>query len=112
MTGAWNEFSGEWGDHPDGVTPLDISGLPEAPRRVLMGVLHEQSASPDGVAYETLHALHGTIADLDALLHVLVQLGWLSAQEIGSALYFRVRLRPKRGSGPSAIWDSLNDSRF
>jgi hypothetical protein len=110
MTGQPDGWMGEMDEaHPDGVTPLEIADLPETPRQLLMQMVREQAAHPEGYTPASLHAEGLSNAALEALLDRLVQAGWLSAQGEDAGRRYRVRLRSRRVGGAGALWATLSD---
>jgi hypothetical protein len=98
-------------DKPAGLSPLEISDLPDAPRQVMFGLLRDTSLVVEGLTTESLlHEKFSTIEDLPRVLIDLTQQGWLIRLGEPPNVRYRVNLRRKRGSRMDInIWSSLFD---
>jgi hypothetical protein len=93
-------------DKPSGVTPLDIAGLPADQRRVMFVLLRDS----EGLSADALQKKVPEVENLGDTLTELITQGWLVRFGDSPNEYYKVNLRPKRGSSlSSGLWGNLTD---
>lgn len=99
-------------DQPTGLSPLDLTELPDAQRKVMFFMLREARTATGEVERTTLetHFKGREVDDLGATLDALTQVGWLIVLGEAPSIRYRVNFRHKRSSQLSVnLWSTLND---
>jgi hypothetical protein len=112
MPGLFDRLKAELGDdEPSGVTPLEISELPDSQRRIMLWMLRDRSASTEGVDLVTLKTrLSNLPDDYAAVMETLAHDGWLITMGETPNLRYKVNLRRKRGSTMGfGLWSIISD---
>jgi hypothetical protein len=112
MTGLFDRLNAQLGsEEPAGITPLDITDLPQDQKQLMLTLLRDQGGAVDGVTREALHSkFSDKLGDLDATLAQLARNGWLIVMGEAPNLRYRVNLKAKRGStGGFGLWSVISD---
>lgn len=105
-----DQIGGDDDDQPAGLTPLDISDLPEDQRQIMFWMLRHPKASAGGVTPDTIREHFDDVENLNDLLDDLTRNNWLIRMGEAPAEHYKVNLRRKRPSKLSAnMWASLSD---
>lgn len=98
-------------DNPAGISPFDLTDLPEEQKRIMLSLLRNQGESPEGVARETLQSkLDGSLENFDTLLNSLTQNGWIVTMGEPPNLRYRIRFRARRSQTTGyTLWSILFD---
>jgi hypothetical protein len=98
-------------EDPGGITPLDITDLPESQRRIMLLMLRDQTSTAAGITQDSLRAKLGAeIPELAVILKELAKNGWLIVSGDEPSLRYKVNLRRKRGSNAGfGLWSILSD---
>ncbi|MCD4686241.1 MAG: hypothetical protein K8S97_09930 [Anaerolineae bacterium] len=97
-------------DQPTGLSPLDLTELPDAQRKVMFFMLREARTATGEVEHTTLetHFADSEVDDLGATLDALTTIGWLIVLGEASSIRYRVNFRHKRSSKLSVnMWAAL-----
>jgi len=114
MPNLYEHLQSELGDENDasnsGLTPFDLTDLPETQRRVMLFVLRRAHRAGGSIDRQALSA---AIADRQALaeaLDVLVRRGWLIARGEPPNQHYSVNFRRKRASRLNVdLWTTLSE---
>lgn len=112
MSGLYDRLKSQIGsEEPGGITPLDITDLPQDQKQLMLSLLRDQGGTTDGVTRDSLDSKwSGTLGNLDATLIELTRNGWLIVLGEAPNQRYRVNLRAKRGSkGGFGLWSVLAD---
>jgi len=112
MSGLYDRLKSQIGnEEPGGITPLDITDLPQEQKQLMLSLLRDQGGAVDGVTRDSLDSKWGgTLANLDATLTELTRNGWLIVSGEVPNQRYRVNLRAKRGSkGGFGLWSVLSE---
>lgn len=98
-------------DEPAGITPLDLTDLPQEQKHVMLSLLRDSAGTTDGLTTEGLRRkLEDRVQNLDATISELSRLGWLIVMGESPNLRYRVNLRAKRGRAANVgLWAALSD---
>jgi hypothetical protein len=110
MSGIYDRLNAQLGsEEPGGITPLDITDLPQDQKQLMLALLREQGGAVDGVSRESLNIKWSDkLSNLDATLAELARNGWLIVLGEAPNQRYRVNLRAKRGSkGGFGLWSVL-----
>lgn len=94
-------------DQPQGISPMDIVDLPDAPRQVMKLLLRDRTASSEGITLEALQEKLPGVDDLPAVLGELAASNWLIVSGEPPAVRYKINLRKKRGTLTSDLWSSV-----
>lgn len=112
MAGLYDRLNAQIGsEEPGGITPLDITDLPQDQKQLMLSLLRDQGGAVEGVTRDALdNKWSGTLGNLDATLTELARNGWLIILGDAPNQRYRVNLRAKRGSkGGFGLWSVLAD---
>ena len=110
MSGLYDRLKSQIGsEEPGGITPLDITDLPQEQKQLMLSLLRDQGGATDGVTRDSLdHKWSSTLGNLDETLNELARNGWLIVLGEAPNQRYRVNLRAKRGSkGGFGLWSVL-----
>lgn len=110
MSGLYDRLNAQLGsEEPGGITPLDITDLPQEQKQLMLALLRDQGGAMDGVTRASLdNKWSESLNDLDATLAELARNGWLIVLGEAPNQRYRVNLRAKRGSkGGFGLWSIL-----
>src|SRR5690606_26354250 len=100
MSGLYDRLKSQIeNEEPGGITPLDITDLPQEQKQLMLSMQRDQGGEVDGVIHDSLDSKRGgTLTNLDATLNELPRNGWLIVSGEVPNQRNRVNLRAKRGS--------------
>lgn len=102
------ELCNQGASKPAGLSPLELTELPDTQRQVMLYFLREARSRGGEAEYAQLRARFIACEDLDCVLEELTRHGWLIVLGEAPNLRYRINLRRKRGSqiGPD-LWNTL-----
>jgi hypothetical protein len=115
MPGLFDRLQAKLGDdEQNGVTPLEIAGLPDPQRRILLWLLRDRAASTQGATAETVQTkMNNPPENCGSILAKLAQEGWVIVMGEAPAQRYKVNLRRKRGSTLGfGLWSIVSDRLF
>jgi hypothetical protein len=94
-----------------GISPFDLTDLPEDQKRIMLSLLRNQGEAPEGVPRETLQSkLEGSVENFDSQLNTLTQNGWIVTMGEAPNLRYRIRFRARRSQTTGyTLWSILFD---
>jgi hypothetical protein len=98
-------------DPPPGISPFDLTDLPDEQKRIMLSLLRNQGESPDGVTRDILESkLEGRLENFDTLLNTLTRDGWIVTMGEPPNLRYRIRFRARRSQTTGyTLWSILFD---
>jgi hypothetical protein len=98
-------------DDGGGLSPLDLTDLPDDQRQIMLGLLRDPASTNEGVTLDALSTrLEGKVEQLDDGVALLVRQGWLIGLGEPSRLRYRPNFRTKRSSLTGFnLWAVLSD---
>ena len=103
------EYSSTKRNDPDGVTTLDIAGLPEDQKQLMFLLLRDKTAKSEGLTHDALYEQFGDAMNLDDILHTLSEENWLSVIGSPPDERYKVNLKRKRSRLNDSLWSALED---
>lgn len=112
MSGLFDKLMDQSGDDNDkkssGLTPLDIAGLPDAQRRVMLTLLRDKEASLNGLTQEALAEKLEHPDNLSDILAELAENNWVIEIEDPPDIRYKINLARKRGRTRN-MWAAISD---
>lgn len=113
MPGLFDRLKNELGgdEEPAGISPLDITNLPEDQRRILLWLLRDRTASTEGVPASVLQSqMENPPDDCADVLKGLARSGWVISLGEPPNVRYKINLRRKRGTTIGfGLWTLISD---